>query len=207
MRHKKAVWLVVALVVALIYMSGRMPQATLSPLQDNAVVLALGDSLTYGTGVDQVYSYPSRLADMTGLSVINAGVPGETSAGTLVRVKAELDKHRPQLVILCIGGNDILRRKGKQEIVGNIQQIIDVIKSHDIQLVLLAVPEFGLFPTAPEFYSELAEENAIPLDKDTIPSVLRDSDLKSDPIHGNEAGYQVIADGVYRLLQEAGAIK
>ena len=143
---------------------------------------------------------------MTGVSVINAGIPGETSADVLRRLEHELDAHQPDLVVLCVGGNDILQRKNPHTIERNIQQIIDTIKQQNRQLVLLAVPEFGLFPTAPDYYQQLADKNDVPLDNDTIPAVLRNPKLKSDPIHGNEAGYQKIARSVFELLRNAGAI-
>lgn len=203
---KNLKWLLLLVVIGLVLLNLLSTDPQLERLPSNASVLALGDSLTYGTGVDKHNSYPAVLQNLSGLNVINAGIPGETSAGTLSRVKQELQKHQPDLVILCIGGNDILRRHNKKEIVSNIQQLIDIIKQHDSQLVMLAVPEFGLYPTAPDFYQELADKNGIPLDNETIPSMLRDSSLKSDAIHGNEAGYRVIAEGVYELLRESGVV-
>lgn len=199
-------WLIVLIILGLLSINNFERQPQLDPLPSDATILALGDSLTYGTGVARDDSYPSVLEELTGLKVINAGIPGETSDGTLSRIDDVIEKHLPDLVILCIGGNDILRRRDKARIVNNIQGMIDIAEKNDIQIILLAVPEFGLFLTAPDFYQELADENDIPLDNDTIPEVLRDNSLKSDAIHGNEAGYRVIAENVYRLLEQAGAI-
>ena len=199
-------WAIPVVVIGLVLLSLGRDEAQLEPLSPDAVILALGDSLTYGTGVDREDSYPAVLEAEIGLQVINAGIPGETTSGTLARITEVLDQHRPNLVILCIGGNDILRRRSKAEIVTNLQRLIDIVQEHEIQLVLLAVPEFGLYPSAPDFYAELAESNGIPLDDETIPSVLRNPTLKSDAIHGNEAGYREIALGVKQLLQQSGAL-
>lgn len=81
----------------------------LEPLKEGDVILAFGDSLTVGVGTQKQNSYPSVLARLTGTTVINAGVSGETTAEGLVRLSRLLDEHRPGLLILLEGGNDILR--------------------------------------------------------------------------------------------------
>ena len=80
-----------------------------SILSDNARILAFGDSLTYGTGAQKGEDYPSVLASLTGLEIINAGIPGEVSSDGLKRLPNLLDEHQPDLLILVHGGNDILK--------------------------------------------------------------------------------------------------
>ncbi|WP_445367647.1 hypothetical protein ACH5Y9_22385 [Methylomonas sp. BW4-1] len=73
---------IVLMVVALLFggMACNKSKPALSKLPDNAVILAFGDSLTYGTGASAQHDYPSILTQLTGREVINEGVPGEISS-------------------------------------------------------------------------------------------------------------------------------
>lgn len=82
----------------------------LTPLQSNSTILAFGDSLTFGTGAPKNHDYPSHLAKITNINIINKGVPGETSSQGIKRLPALLDEHNPELLILIHGGNDLLRK-------------------------------------------------------------------------------------------------
>src|SRR5687768_134090 len=96
------------------------------------VILAFGDSLTFGTGAQEDESYPAVLGKMIGRDVVRAGVPGEVTAQGLARLPAVLDEHRPKLVIVCLGGNDMLRQVGEAEIRKNLGAIIKSLKERGI---------------------------------------------------------------------------
>lgn len=179
---------------------------TLPRLGANDVILAFGDSLTYGTGASLDEAYPARLAQLSGHAVVNAGVPGETTAEGLQRLPSLLDEHHPRLVLLCLGGNDMLRRLPVGETENNLRLMLQTLRASGAQVVLIGVPEPKIFGGAPDFYEKLADEFDLPYDSDTLNTVLKDNALKSDPVHPNAAGYAAIARKLADLLKASGAL-
>jgi len=178
----------------------------LQPLDADATILAFGDSLTYGTGASRDKSYPAILEQLTGHKIINAGVPGELSSRGLIRLPNLINQYQPDLIILCHGGNDILRKLDLAQTSANIQQMIDMAKQNNSQVILIGVPEFGLFLNTSPIYKALADQNRIPIEQNTLGDIIGDNALKSDHIHPNEKGYQVLAEKVALLLKQTGAI-
>ena len=196
--------LVMMTVVCLAGCGNKVP--TVAKLASTDVVLAFGDSLTYGTGAKAEDSYPVVLGQLIGRTVVRSGVPGEQTAGGLERLPEVLDEHKPRLVIVCLGGNDMLRKGTPANIEANLRKILQVIKSRGLDAILIGVPTPTLIANPPDFYVNLAREFAIPYQGDIITSVLYKSDLKSDPIHPNAAGYRKVAEAVAKLMRDAGAI-
>jgi lysophospholipase L1-like esterase len=158
-------------------------QSRLPRLPGDATLLAFGDSLTFGTGAAPAESWPAVLARLTGREVINAGIPGEVSASGKDRLPGLLDTHNPDLLILCHGGNDLLRRFNPQATRAN--------------LFLLE---------SAELYDGLATEYRLAYEGDILPEVESDESLKSDHVHPNAAGYRRIAEALLRQLQASGAL-
>jgi len=196
----------VVLLAAALLAAGCSKPAKLPPLATDAVVLAFGDSLTYGTGAAEENSYPSQLERLIGRRVVRAGVPGEVTAAALARLPGALDEAAPQLLLLCIGGNDFLRRLGNGQASANVREMVKLAKSRGVDVVLVGTPEPGFSVSPPDFYVEIAREFRIPYEGSVIGEVLRNADLKSDPIHPNERGYRLIAERVAALLKSSGAL-
>jgi lysophospholipase L1-like esterase len=192
--------------IALAALAGCSKPPKIAALAPDAVVLAFGDSLTFGTGASEEESYPAQLGRLIGRKVARAGVPGEVSADGLKRLPATLDEHEPQLLILCHGGNDFLRRLSQQQVKANVRAMIQLAKSRGIEVMLIGTPEPGFSVTPPAFYAEIAGEFRIPYQEDVIGKILRDASLKSDPIHPNARGYRMIAEQVAALLKKSGAL-
>ena len=89
--------------------------AKLTPVPHDATILAFGDSLTYGKGVEEDQSYHSVLEHLSSREVINAGISGETTKQGLARLASILEESDPHLMILLEGGNDILRNQNLSE--------------------------------------------------------------------------------------------
>jgi len=179
----------------------------LNKLTQGAVILAFGDSLTYGSGAAKDANYPSVLSKISRHKVINAGVPGEITRAGLSRLPALLDKYNPELLILIHGGNDLLRQISQQEIAGNLEQMISAAKQRNIEVIMLGVPAPRLFLlSSAKIYQQVAEQQNIPVDLETIPHILGDNSLKSDTIHPNKDGYKLMADSIYKLLVNQGAL-
>ena len=170
------------------------------------VIVAFGDSLTYGTGAAEQESYPAVLAQLTGRQVVRAGVPGEVTAQALRRLPGVIAEYQPKLMIVCLGGNDMLRKVNEAETRANLRAIIAAIRERGIAVVLIGVPRPALLASAPEFYGELAREFAIPYEGGIVKDVLYSAGMKSDAIHPNAKGYQRMAEAIAGLLRKAGAI-
>jgi acyl-CoA thioesterase-1 len=175
-------------------------------LAPDAVILAFGDSLTFGTGAASEDSYPASLERSIKRKVVNAGVPGETSARGLARLPGVLDEVKPNLLVLCHGGNDFLQKLGDAQAAANVRAMIMLARERGIPVVLVATPKPGFPPSVPPFYGEIAAELVLPYDDGIIRTVLFDNSLKSDLVHPNGKGYQKIAEAVRRILEKSGAI-
>lgn len=194
---------------ALLAGCGRPPprQAALPP---GSTVLALGDSLTYGTGAPPGQAYPDVLARLTGWQLVNAGVPGHTSAQALERAEALLAQHRPALLILSIGGNDFLRGVGAERTREHVRGIAAVAQAAGVPVLLVAVPRPTLAAAVTRtlddhpLFPELAAELGLPLHPNGWSEVLSDARLRSDRIHANAEGYARFAEGLLGTLREQG---
>lgn len=196
---------VAAIVFLLITLSGCTP-SKLEPLPQNGTILAFGDSLTAGVGVTKDNSYPSALAELSGLTVINSGVSGETTAEGLKRLQEVLDNIKPDLLILLEGGNDILRNKSLSETKANLASMIELAQRNKIPVVLIGVPQKALFSNSAPLYGELADEYQLVFDDSLIADLQRSPSFKSDYVHFNEKGYRKMATAIYELLKEEGAL-
>jgi lysophospholipase L1-like esterase len=183
---------------------GRVPRVP--AVAPDEVIVAFGDSLTYGTGAAESESYPMVLGKLIGRKVVRSGVPGEVTAQGLARLPQVIDEHRPALVIVCLGGNDMLRRLDEAQIRSNLRRIIMTLRGRGISVVLVGVPKPALLTSAAAFYGELAKEFQIPYEGKVLNDVMHQLELKADPIHPNAKGYRRMAEAIAQLLKQAGAI-
>jgi acyl-CoA thioesterase I len=196
----------VVVMLAQILLSGCPSKAQLAPLPTDGVILAFGDSLTYGTGATSETSYPAVLSRLIGRKVINAGVPGEVTAAGLARLPEVLEQEKPMLVLLCLGGNDFLQRMDTAKAEENLRAMVRVIHAQGIGVVLIGVPRLGFGLDVPEWYGKIATDADIPYEGKVLGRILAEKMLKSDLIHPNAAGYQQMAEALAILLKKTGAL-
>jgi acyl-CoA thioesterase-1 len=170
------------------------------------IVLAFGDSLTYGTGAQPGEGYPEVLSTLIGHEVVAAGEPGEQTAAGLERLDDVLDIYEPRIMLLCLGGNDMLRKVNQEVIEANLRRMVDNARRRGVAVVLIGVPRPALFGGTADFYERIAEDLALPFEGEVLNDILKDNEFKSDPIHPNARGYQVLAQALAELLRRAGAV-
>lgn len=193
---------------ATVGMTGCGSEPTQTALPEGSTVVALGDSLTYGYGANDETAYPTVLAELSKWNVVNAGVNGDTSADVLYRVN-KVVQHNPDLVLLGVGGNDVLQRIAPDTTRANIIATIDTLQFKNIDVVLIAEPHLStsaLFGKASDnpLYKDIAESEGVPLYSNGWSTVLSDDALKSDKIHANAAGYRQFAEGLHNYLKDEG---
>lgn len=184
--------------------------STKTAIPKGATVVALGDSLTFGYGSSANHDYPSLLAKKTGWQVINAGVNGDTSADVLARLDDVIAKN-PDLVLLGVGGNDVLKRIAPKTTQDNLLKIISKLQNNGIDVIIIAQPHVSLGALLGKaqdnpIYKTVADETDTPLLSKTWSKVLSDVSLKSDKIHANDQGYACFTDELYAFLLQLGYI-
>ena len=175
-------------------------------------IVAFGDSLTAGYGLNPAQSYPALLqkkldADGFRYEVVNAGVSGDTSAAGVRRIDWSLEAGDVRFVILELGANDFLRLQPVAETKKNLSQIIERSKARGAR-VLLA----GIYTTTNagreyqsqihEAFRSLSKEHEVPLIPFFLEGVAGRADLnQQDGIHPNAEGTRIVADTVYKHLK------
>jgi len=191
---------IVALLLAIVNKKNPIETNKLLPTDK---IVAFGDSLTYGHGVDTIYSYPSVLSQLSGHIVENEGLSGEISALGIRRLSKVLMRSDAKLMILCHGGNDILQRRSYKDLKKNLKTMINMAQSKNMQVVLIGVPDISLVGlSVPELYQEVASEEEILYIDDLLEDILSDSSLKGDHVHPNAIGYRKMADEIYKFLSK-----
>ena len=189
------------------------PTAPVANNENTLTILALGDSLTAGFGVDPIGSYPAQLerklqADGYDVTVTNSGISGETSSAALSRLDWVMSTE-PDIVIVETGGNDALRGVDLAVTRDNIDQIVQGFTDSGTIVIVAGMQitsnlgdaytsEFAaIFPTVAEAHDAIL----IPF---FLEGVATDPDLNQpDFIHPTAEGYAVVVDHIYPFVEQA----
>ena len=175
------------------------------------MIVAFGDSLTAGAGVDQEQNYPSKLQkkiDQSGyrFKVVNAGISGETSSQGLERLRSVCDLH-PAIVIVEFGANDGLRGLPLDVMERNLKAIVNGIQASGAKPILAGMrvlPYFGLSyaNSFTKVFENVAEVQNIALIPFFLEGVGGHPHLnQEDGKHPTEEGYAIIVYTVWKVLE------
>lgn len=189
------------------------PAATPTTAVVDGTIVAMGDSLTEGLGVESVEAYPAQLerklhAAGYNYAVINAGVSGETSSGALERIDWVLTLN-PDIVILATGGNDSLRAIDPALTESNLRQLVERFQAANVIVVLAGmqtVQNLGADYTEAfrAIYPKVAAETELILIPFLLEGVAGDPKLnQEDFIHPTADGYAIVVETVYPYVVEA----
>lgn len=164
-----------------------------------STIVCLGDSITAGVGARRGEGYPELLEAALGVEVVAAGVPGDTSADGRARLDRALAAD-PWLVVVALGGNDLLRRRPIEATEADLTAIVEgVLAAGAVPMLVEIRGPFGGRSAA--MFERLGERYGVPVVTDVLGEVLTDRELKSDAIHPNAAGYAVIAAALVEAIE------
>lgn len=164
-------------------------------------IIAFGDSLTYGTGSSKGNDYPSLLSKMISRPVINAGVPGDTTASALKRLERDVLAYSPDIVLITLGGNDLKNGIDAETAFKHLKMIVNLIHNQGARVIIggISIPfrdrGYG------RGFKNLAADTGAVLIPNILEGILGNRKLMSDPIHPNDAGYKILAQRFYQAMQ------
>lgn len=159
-------------------------------------VIAFGDSLTAGYGAGAGEDYPSRLSSRIGVTVINAGVSGDTTESAMPRLDSDVLSRDPRIVIVGLGGNDFLGSTPIEKTEANLHSIVQRIQAAGAMVVLLGFKFPGFRGDYEAMYKRVAKSDGCLLIPDLLHGILTEPSLKSDEIHPNARGYDLMAERI-----------
>ncbi|MBI2252217.1 MAG: hypothetical protein HYU63_05700 [Armatimonadetes bacterium] len=107
------------------------------------VIVAFGNSITAGFGIDKSKAFPRLIEDKLGEKVINSGISGNTTEDALRRIEKDVLQFEPKIVLVELGGNDFLQQFPKQTTQINLEKIVDIIQKEGAIVILIGAPSLG----------------------------------------------------------------
>lgn len=165
-------------------------------------IVAFGDSLIQGVGASSGdKSLVGVLSKKIGKPIVNLGVSGNTTIDGLNRLD-ELDRYKPKVVILLLGGNDYLRKVPKETTFKNLGKIIEDMHSRGAVVLLLGVRGGLLKDNFEEDFEIISSKYNTAFVSNVLSGLILDRKYMADEIHPNDAGYEKIADRVAPVLKD-----
>ncbi len=165
-------------------------------------IICFGDSLTSGIGATQGRDYPSQLARLLNRDIINAGIPGDTTASGLARLEKDVLARSPKIVVITLGGNDLLRGIAKEAAFANLQTIIEAIQDKGALVVVGGIKFPFLDKGFAKEYKKVCKATGAVFVPDILGGIIDKNHLMSDRIHPNGDGYGIMAEKFYGAVKK-----
>ncbi|WP_395167585.1 arylesterase [Francisella salimarina] len=164
-------------------------------------IVAFGDSLTAGYGVDKYDNYPSQLSRMIGEPVINMGVSGETTGQALLRIE-DVVQANPKIVMVSLGANDLRKRIPAKEAFANLKRIVNILQANGALVIIggLDIPYYK--NDYAEDYINFAKSYGCLLVPNVLEGIIGNKDLMVDAVHPNAKGYRIMANQFYNVIKK-----
>jgi acyl-CoA thioesterase-1 len=174
-------------------------------------ILLFGDSITAGYGLPESFALPNLVEQNLkkegyDIEVINGGVSGDTTSGGKNRLGWTLDKYEPDLVVIALGGNDMLRGVPPQTVRENVDEMLKIAMDKDVKIVLSeAQASINLGMRYKNEFNSLFEDLADDYDVLLYPFYLEKTFnqpglMQGDGIHPSAKGAKLIADDLSEYL-------
>jgi len=162
-------------------------------------IIAFGDSLVAGYGTTNDNDFVHVLERRVGKSIRNEGRLGDTTADGLNRLDSAVLSRNPKIVIVLLGGNDLLQNVPVQTTVGNMNTIVDRIRAKNSAVILVGVSDvYDPFAGALPGIASRTGSTLVPA---ILDGILNNPSLMFDTIHPNNAGHQIMADRIEPALR------
>lgn len=169
--------------------------------EDLQTVVAFGDSVVAGVGATPGNGFVSVLERLVNQPIINAGKSGDTTASALARLESDVLSHDPDIVIVFLGGNDILQFVPKETTLNNLKIIVERIQQSGAKVLLLGIHAAVFRFDYETGYQQIANETGAHYVPNVMMGIIGFPQYMSDAVHPNNAGHELIAQRVAPTLQ------
>ncbi|MFA5144744.1 MAG: GDSL-type esterase/lipase family protein [Candidatus Omnitrophota bacterium] len=163
-------------------------------------IICFGDSLTFGYGVSPGEDYPSLLAKLTDVPVINSGVSADTTFDGLKRINPDVLDKDPYLVIIEFCGNDFLGKIPKQDTANNIREMVRQFQARGAMVAIVDISAGLFLKEYRPLFRNIARENGAIFIPAILSGLITNPSMKSDFLHPNTEGYKIVAQRIYEAI-------
>lgn len=165
-----------------------------------SLIVFFGNSITAGKGAGVGEDFPSLIGKTLNVPIVNSGVSGSTTSNALLRINNDVVRKNPSIVVIELGGNDLLEHVDSEVSRRNFDLILSKIKPTGTKIVILDVKFFVFDKKYETDWANLAKKHNAIFVPDILEGVITDPSLKFDDIHPNAKGYQKIAEKLTPII-------